>query len=147
MAIYDTIIWLRSLSTGKCFPSVQFTADTDMATCGWISLTSVERPEIIVTQLTGNEFRAAGSESPSYTEVEGRVNAILGRNDLRVPWLASAEPDERHAAPDSFPGFLKTHRPVRLLYRDIFDPDSVAEEVSTQSREQFEHDGGVVTRL
>lgn len=147
MAIYDTIIWLQSQSNGKLFPAAQFTADTDMATRGWVSLTSVERPEVVVTTFTVDEVQAAGGGEPPYIDVEARVNAILGRHDLRVPWLESVERDERPAAGVSFQDFLKTYRPPRLLYRDIFTPGRFAEKASTESREQFERGGGVVTRL
>ena len=50
---YDTILWLQSQATSKRFPIVQFSGDTDMVTQGWVSLTSIERPEIVVTRLDG----------------------------------------------------------------------------------------------
>ena len=45
--IYDTILWLQSSEDEKPFPIVQFTANTDMATDGWVSLTSTEHPEAL----------------------------------------------------------------------------------------------------
>ena len=55
--VYHTILWLESQATKKRFPIVQFSGDTDMATMGWESLTSTERPEIVVTQRTADEYR------------------------------------------------------------------------------------------
>lgn len=52
--IYDTILWLQSQATAKQFPIVEFSADTDMITNGWLSLTSINQPEIVVKRsLTG----------------------------------------------------------------------------------------------
>lgn len=51
--IYDTIVWLQSDTSAEQFPIVEFSADTDMATLGWVSLTSTDQPEIVVTQVTG----------------------------------------------------------------------------------------------
>lgn len=147
MEIYDTVIWLRSQSSGKLFPAVQFAADTDTATDGWVCLTSVERPEIVVTKITASEHQATATSLLANVDVEGRVNAVLGRHDLRIVWLVSAESAELPAAGASFQEFRKTYRPPRLYYRDIFDSDSLAECVSMESREQFERGGGVFTVL
>jgi hypothetical protein len=142
MTIYDTIVWLRSLSSDKLFPTVQFNADTDMATMGWISLTSVVGPEIVVTQLTPGEFEIAAADSFEYVRVEDRVNAILCRDDLRVPWLERIERRGPQATDLSWEEFRNAYRPARLLYRDILVSESLAEEAYRQSRKQFEHDGG-----
>jgi hypothetical protein len=80
--IYDTILWLESESTGKRFSTVLFSADTDMPTLGWVTLTSVETNEVFVTQLTAEEFRATAKRSRSgYLQAEKRINAALGRVD------------------------------------------------------------------
>ena len=142
MPIYDTILWLESKHTGGRFPTVLFSGDTDMATIGWVSLTSISCHEIVVTQLTAEESRATASEPTAFTQVENRINATLGRDDLRIPWLARIEQRGPNAAGLSFQDFVKAHRPPRLLYRDILAPDSLSEELSRESREQFESSGG-----
>jgi len=142
MTIYDTILWLESHSTGRRFPTVLFSADTDMATAGWESLTSISRHEVVVTQLTAEEFRATARDPSTYVQVENRVNATLGRDDLRVPWLVRVEERGPQGAGLSFQEFRKVYRPPRLLYRDILALDSLAEEQSRVSREEFEGSGG-----
>jgi hypothetical protein len=142
MAIYDTILWLESQATGRHFPTVLFSADTDMATAGWESLTSIHRHEIVVTQLTAEEFQATARNPSAYVQVENRVNAVLGRDDLRVPWLARIEERGPQAAGLSFQAFRNAHRPPRLLYRDILVVNSLSEERFRESREEFESRGG-----
>ena len=141
MPIYDTILWLESQATGRQFPTVLFSADTDMATVGWASLTSTVSPEIVVTQLTAEEFRATANDPSSYTALERRINSALCRDDLRVPWLAQVI-QRSSAAGHSFQDFLRVYRPPRLLYRDILATDSLAEEVSRVPLTDFESSGG-----
>jgi hypothetical protein len=142
MTIYDTILWLESRPTGRRFPTVQFSADTDMVTAGWVSMTSISRHEIVLTQLTAEESQATTREPSAYVQVENRVNAILGRDDLRVPWLVRIEERGPQADGLSFQESLKVYRPPRLLYRDILALDSLSEEISRVSREEFESSGG-----
>lgn len=84
--IYDTILWLKSQTTGKRFPVVVFSADTDMVTEGWVALTSIERPEIVVTQMTAEEYQSGGEPS-GYLQVETHVTDVRGRSDLKGFWL------------------------------------------------------------
>jgi hypothetical protein len=143
--IYDTIVWLASRSTGKLFPTVVFSADTDMATDGWISLTSTERPEVIVARMTDAEARAPHEVMASL--VETRVNARLGRNDLRYVSLAGVEEPGPDAKGLTFQEFLKVRQPPRLTYSDLFDAQDVAEEVSQMSRADFERENGRIVVL
>ena len=140
MTIYDTILWLESQATGRRFPMAQFSADTDMATAGWVSLTSIASHEIVVAQMTAEEYNAG--EPFEYTLLENRINAALHRADLRVPWLVQVEERGPEATGLSFQDFSKAYRPPRLLYRDIFAEGSLAEKVSEMSRESFERGGG-----
>jgi len=142
MTIYNTILWLESQRTGGRFPMAQFSGDTDMVTAGWVSLTSISCHEIVVTQLTAEESQASASEPSAYVQVENRVNAALGRDDLRIPWLVRIEERGSQAVGLSFQEFRKVYRPPRLLYRDILAPDSLSEELSRVSREEFESSGG-----
>lgn len=142
MTIYDTILWLESQRTGECFPTVLFSGDTDMETAGWVSLTSISRREIVVTQLTAAECLATASEPSAYLQVEDRVNATLEREDLRIPWFVRTEQQGPHARGLSFQTFLKDNRPPRLFFRDILAPDALSEERSRVSREEFERHGG-----
>ena len=87
--IYDAILWLRSEKTGKKFPVVQFSADTDMATNGWASLTSGVNHDLVVTTLTDDEFNKTLEDSSGYLLLEERVNKILNRTDLHASWVAA----------------------------------------------------------
>jgi len=138
--ICETILWLRSRSSGKRFPIAQFSADTDMATEGWISLSSLEQPEIVITQLTGPEFCAV--ETEGFREAEARVNSRLRRSDLRCSWFIRVEQNDHDASSTS-----DSRLSPRLLYRDIHSNGSVAETVATVSLAQFEFEGGTLTVL
>ncbi|WP_322629468.1 hypothetical protein [Halothiobacillus sp.] len=140
--IYDTILWLKSESTGKQFPVVLFSADTDMATAGWVTLTSIEKYEVVVSELTAEEYRATANGSSGYLQVEKRINAALGRADLKCPWFVRAEESGPSGKNLSFQEFKKVYRPPAIYYRDIFQPDAVAVEVSRVSLSQFEQAGG-----
>ncbi|MDB5987172.1 MAG: hypothetical protein JWR16_2225 [Nevskia sp.] len=140
--IYDTILWLKSESTGKQFPAVLFSADTDMVTAGWVALTSLEKQEIVVTELTPDEYRATANGSSGYLQVEKRINAALGRADLKCPWFVRAEGSGPSGKGLSFQEFRKIYRPPVIYYRDIFQSDAVAREVSRVSLSQFEQAGG-----
>lgn len=138
--IYDTILWLQSQATGKRFPKVQFSSDTDMPTQGWISLTSLENQEIVITQLTGEEYRATFEGYEGYESAEQRVNRLLGRSDLRCVWFLGIDKTNSN---DSKPSSLFRYwQPPKLLYRDILEKDSVAKEVSRLTLSEFERDGG-----
>ncbi|KAG8152818.1 hypothetical protein [Burkholderia catarinensis] len=145
--IYDTILWLQSNTSAKQFPIVEFCADTDMATLGWVSLTSTDRPEIVVTQVTAEEFRAIANGPDGYLAVERRVNAALKRSDLKCSWLARVEEVTPTAKGLSFQEFRKAYQPPKLSFRDILHPDSLAREVSRTTRSEFERNGGKVVIL
>lgn len=139
--IYDTILWLRSSKDEKPFPIVRFSADTDMATEGWVSLTSIEHPEIVVTQLTGAEYRATFEGTEGYLQVECRINHALGRSDLKCSWLVRVEQPEQTGKGSSFMAFYMDRLP-KLLYRNIFRNDTLAEVISIVSLSEFEQEGG-----
>ena len=142
VTIYDTILWLRSQSTGKRFPIVMFTADTDMVTMGWVSLTSTESLEIVITQATPDELRRLPVCDEGYLQVESRINKALSRSDLRSSWMTSAEKAGPIPPGLSFQEFRKVYRPPKLFFRDIFNPNGIAEVISEIERSQFESEGG-----
>jgi hypothetical protein len=142
--IYDTILWLESKSCGKRFPVVLFSADTDMATAAWVALTSTERPEVVVTQMTVEEYNA---NERGFPLVEARVNRSLSRTDLRHVPLIRVEDTAPGDKGQTFQEFKKTYRPRKCIYRDIYDPRGEAEEKTRESREHFESAGGRVVLL
>ncbi|KVH35431.1 hypothetical protein [Burkholderia cepacia] len=146
-AIYDTIVWLQSDTSAKQFPIVEFSADTDMATLGWVSLASTVRPEIVVTQVTADEFRAIAHGTDGYLAVENRVNAVLERFDLKCSWLAHVEEVTPSVNGASFQAFRNKCRRPKLFFRDILHTDSFAQEVGRTTRAEFERNGGKVIVL
>lgn len=136
--IYDTILWLRGEAFEKPFPIVQFSGDTDMVTEGWASFTSVEDPEIVIAQLTGEEYRATFKGTEGYVFAEQRVNQTLGRSDLKCSWLVRIEKPEKVA---SFVAFYRDRQPT-LVYRDILCNEGVAREIARVSLAEFECSGG-----
>lgn len=145
--IYDTIVWLQSNTSAKQFPIVEFSADTDMVSLGWVSLTSTDRPEIVVTQVTTEEFRAIADGPDGYLAVEHRVNAALKRSDLKCSWLARVEKVTPSVKGISFQEFRKAYQRPKLFFRDIFHRESLAQEVSRTTRSDFERNGGKVIIL
>jgi len=118
-----TILQLHSEAAGQPFPSAMFSADTDMLTDGWISLTSVDESEIVITMVTPEEH-----QSPDrFLMCERRLNDELKRSDLRAVWLVRAE-----ATGD-------------LFYRDILAAKGEARLISKMSVADFERAGGKIT--
>lgn len=140
--IWDTVLWLQPEDGGKQFPIIQFSGDTDMVTAGWVSLTSVEKHEIVVTQMSGEEYRETATNPLEYQRVELRVNQLLNRTDLKIAWLAQVESDITGVQGSSFQEFRKAYRPPKLFYRDIFGEGAVATVASIATLEQFEDTGG-----
>jgi hypothetical protein len=140
--IYDTILWLESESTGKQFPAALFSGDTDVITAGRVALTSVDMHEVVVTELTAEEYRTTANGSSGYLQVEERMNAALGRADLKCPWFVRAEQPGTSGKGLSFQEFRNVYRPSVIYYRDILQLDGVAREVSRVSLSQFEQSGG-----
>ena len=143
MTIFDAILWLESRETGKQFPLVQFSADSDMATLGWVSLTSTLSAEVVVAEMTAAEFSAVHPEG--YKQVEMRINQALSRHDLRCVWLVRVEETPVSAAGLSFQEFRKLYVAPRLLYRDIYSDGSVAEKAGEITLADFQASGGKFT--
>ena len=138
--ICDTVLWLRGEASEKPFPIVQFSGDTDMLTEGWASFTSTEGSEIVVAQLTGEEYRATFESTEGYVLAERRVNQALGRGDLKRSWFVRvAQAVVQKGA--SFSAFRRASLPT-LLFRDIFGAEGVAKEIGRVSLAEFEQGGG-----
>ena len=138
------IRWLRSLRTGRCFPTVLFAGDTDMATAGLLSLSSTSRSEVAVAHLTAKEVDAANSRASSL--IEDRINCLLGRSDFRsVPLLRVVEQKSQPGIP--FRGFRSSYRPPELFYRDIFNSRGEAVVDRDETMVEFRNAGGIVTHV
>jgi hypothetical protein len=120
------ILWCRSAKTGRRFPLAQFSADVDYATEGMVSLTSIEKPEVVIAELTGEEM-LMGNAGAGACEV--RVNRRLGRTDLRIPSL------------------LRVVGRDDLYFSDILSGEGEARVVRKVSRAKFKKEGGSVLML
>ena len=142
--IHNAILWLRSEKTGKKFPVVQFSADTDMATNGWVSLTSGVNHDLVVTTLTDAEFNKTSEDSSGYLLLEARVNKILNRTDLLSSWVAAVvEPSyDVDITTLSFQQFRRIAEQPQLRYRDIYSAEGLATIEAEVSRRDFEREGG-----
>lgn len=138
-----TILWCRSLSTGREFPVAQLSADTDTATNDLVSLTSTEKPEILVTTLTANEYKS-GNEG--LLNCEARINKELGRSDLRVAFLVRTEEMSPPAKGLSFREFKKRYKPALLFYRDLLTGSGEATVVREETEREFCASGGMLVR-
>lgn len=135
---------MKSEKTGKKFPTVQFSADTDVATAGWVSLTSRVNHDLVVTTMTDDEFNQATKDAGGYLMLEERVNHALKRTDLVCSWLAQVvEPSyDVDISTLSFQDYRKIAKAPRLLYRDIYTDGGHATVETKVSRQEFERKGG-----
>lgn len=91
-----------------------------MATDGWVSLTSIDRTEIVITTVTAEEHQTGDG----LIRCESRINSDMARSDLRLVWVERAG------------------NRGDLYYRDIYTPKGDAELVSKMSVEEFQRSGG-----
>lgn len=136
------VVWLKSLSTNRLFPVVTFSGDTDMATAGLIALTSTNRSEVVITEMTADE---RDDDKNGDARCEKRINHVLQRSDLRHARLLRV--GEVGQAPNglSFDEFLRQHSPLLCIYRDIYDLAGEAVQSFEQSFEEFKARDGIIT--
>ena len=113
-----------------------------MVTAGWVSLTSIEHPEIVVTQLTVEEYRSIDKNTERDLQVERRVNMALNRSDLRCSWQVRADEVGPSAKGLSFDEFRKVNQAPKLFFRDILSMGALAEKVDCVTLAEFERSGG-----
>jgi hypothetical protein len=136
---YD-IAWLRSEKTGRRFPTVVFSGDTDMVTMGWTSLSSAVRTEVAITTCSAEEM-----SNPSL--LESRINDFLGRSDLRFVPLIRVVENNTSLMKLPFTEFKKAYRPPTLYYKDILAADGEAVCIERVSPENFASTGGLVLNI
>ena len=113
--------WVRSATSNREFPVLVFSADVDFVTEGMVSLTSVERNEVIATRAENDEWSEGDPRA-----IESRVNRELSRQDLRHVDFLRAEED-------------------RFVYSDLFSAGGEACGTRRQTLREFREAGGVVT--
>jgi hypothetical protein len=113
--------WARSSSSNREFPVLVFAADVDFVTDGMVSLTSVERNEVVATMAENDEWCDWDPRA-----IESRINGELSRADLRCVTLLRVEGD-------------------RSVYVDLFSEGSEAFDSRRQTLREFRDAGGIVT--
>jgi len=144
MEIGIKINWCRSSISEREFPAVVLSADTDMVTDGLVCLTSIEKLEAVVAELTTDEYNA-GREG--MIRCEDRINGELGRMDLRITYIARVVENVRSSKGLSFKEFIRSYNPPTLFYRDIFDPTGEAMVVREENENAFVAAGGKILKL
>jgi len=95
---------------GQASPRMIFVGDTDMATAGLVSLTSVAANEIVICEAEPAEWSDETGQ-----RLEARINTALSRDDLRFLRLLCVE-ETVFPAGLSFQEFRKVYRAPRLTY-------------------------------
>ena len=140
--ICETIVCARSEISGKVFPVALLSGDTDMATAGWLALSSTTENVAVLAYLTASEWKAAQDGSAGYAAVEKRVNQALARSDLKcceflgVQGAASPRPGQ------PFQAFRREYQPPKLRFKDLMLSTGEAVEVSRLSVGEFKQAGG-----
>jgi hypothetical protein len=114
---------------------VVFSGDTDMTTMGLISLSSIEKPEVVIAY-------DRGTDEVSFAE---QLSASLNRNDLRLVPFLRAEQLGGVTPGTSFQEFRAAYREPRLLYRCPYCRSGEAVAVEEQSFTEFARGGGTIT--
>ena len=128
---------LQCEAEGHLTPHLIFSGDTDMATAGLGSLSSVAADEIVLAELDASEL----TDRPADT-FERRINELLGRDDLRSVQLLRVERKDIPAGL-SFQEFQGAYSPPRLIFAcPRCNADSTA--VRTESTQLYERAGGKI---
>lgn len=139
--VEGTVSILDCSTCGEATPHLIFSGDTDMATMGLASLTSITANELVILEAEPAEWTDQAGQL-----IESRVNMLLGRDDLRFVRLLRVE---EIAYPEglSFQDFRKLYREPRLTFS--CPKCGVGEAVSGRSLElsEYQQEGGQVTVL
>ena len=132
------ILWLRSSTTGKEFPTVLDSADTDMDWDGYIPFVDNEGKEIVMAQTKPSEVQDFGL-------TQKRLRAELKREDLTYIDLLRTERCKLKRN-EPFQSFLKRSEesPTKHFYRDIFDPEGEAVTFKKESISGYVSHGGKI---
>jgi len=128
---------LQCETEGHLTPHLVFSGDTDMATAGLGSLSSVVADEIVLAELDSTELTDGPADA-----FESRINELLGRDDLRSVQLRRVEREDIPAG-SSFQEFQKAYLPPRLIFAcPRCNADATA--IRTESIQGYERAGGTI---
>lgn len=134
---------LRCDSCGATFPHFVFFGEKDTDTDCLCSASSCERNEVVLVETESDEWGEL-QRSIALT-VERRLSALLGRNDLKVPQVLTAEKSSTPAAGMSFRDFRKAYKPPALIYTCICCESGKSRSIEEFTTRDFQQSGGVVT--
>lgn len=138
--VEGTVSVLRCEAEEHLTPHFTFSGDTDMATAGLASLSSVVSDEIVIAELRSNELDDASGGIFQY-----RINQLLRRDDLRFLRLRRLEPAAGPAG-TSFQDFQQAYAPARLVFFcPLCDSDAVA--ARTETPADYTQRGGTLTLM
>ncbi len=141
--IAGSVLILRC-ENGSTFPHFQPSGDTDVETAGIGSLTSCDKNEIVLAEMTSREWTSI--EKSGAEEFEKRISRELKRDDLRFVHLLRAEERAPESKAMSFQDFRKAYRPPILVF-SCACADGESRVTKEMSMEEFRASGGRVTTL
>jgi len=139
--IEGTVVSLDCQDCGRISPHLIFSGDTDMATIGLASLTSMAANEIVVVEAEVSELTEGTGNM-----LEARVNKQLSRDDLRFVRLLQVS-GTAEAEGLSFQEFRKAVRPPSRTYSCPKCGAGKAVSGNSVGPPEFLRDGGILTLL
>ena len=142
------VAWARCDHCGREFPVFLPTGESDSGTQGIVGLTSREKKELYITELSVAEARMASEDIQRCAkECEHRTAAHLARTDLRMPLLLEEKQanQQKAARTLAFQAFLKIYKPPVVSYLCIFCEQGKATVERSETVESFIEDGGAVS--
>ena len=137
--INASVSMLLCSKVGHKVPYVTFSGDTDMVTAGLASVSSISKSEIVVGEMTPPELA-----DKTGLLFENRMNAELGRDDLRIARLLRIDEADIPAGL-SFQEFQRGYVAPRLVFAC---PRCISEEAIQTERQtlaDYVYAGGMLT--
>jgi hypothetical protein len=114
-----------------------------MVTNGLGSVTSCERNEVVLAEVTADEWSHVGVDD--WASFERRLSKQLGRNDLRVVRLLSVQDKPTADRGESFQDSRKRYTPPILIYSCACCGGGRSRSVRQTTVEEFEQSGGKIS--
>jgi len=133
------IVWLKSMATGKEFPTVMDNADTDMDWDGYAPLTSNSVNEIVMCMVRPEEMNDCAL-------LQTRANKELNRSDLMRTDISRVVKCEIQPG-EGFQEYVKRAKSFaeEYYYTDIFSEKNEAILIRKESISDFMGNGGLIT--
>ena len=120
-----------------------YKGDTDMATAGLASLSSIVVNELVLFEMTGDEW----SDYANQTAAKARISTLLRRDDLRTVKFLRAEKNNSVGKGRSFKEFRKQYQPPNLIFTCPNCETGEAISFQKQTITEYKNDGGSIVCL